>query len=528
MSGTGAAVNATAKVGRNESCPCGSGRKYKHCCQSKTSGAESVEIGPQPLPEAKTKAQAQKMAAGKHWAAGRRADAIAAFQEVVLLDPRNPDARHDLGVALFREGRLTEAMDSFRRAVELRPSFDKSLRPLAYVLEHLGMDREASLAYRRLSRGAGDALERRLLLAQALVLEGELEEAEKELRRVIAAAPGNAAARSLLGQLLMEQGSFEEGERQLIQVVDSVPDVFLRLSGARRMTEADRPLIERMRDLVERADLDPIPRGSVHFGLGKAFDDLGDAAEAMAHFDAGNRLKSMSARLNRGDLAAHYEGLGGLFRRGARAGGPTTDAPRRRRSGAAHRHAALGYDPGRANPLVASFSRRRRRAVVLEREGQAMAGSLRRDGRSRRPCFFGRTDPATVPVAGRGQGRRRPGRRQQRLAPYQVWPSGGGCARPGGRGLSGRTPRDRARRPPGDRQGAHKFRAAGADPAGRAESVRHSLPPAPGRHVPVDILHQFEVASGLEPGRSGVLVPSVRAPDGALAQRIAGQSIHRG
>jgi hypothetical protein len=27
------------------------------------------------------------MAAGKHWAAGRRADAIAAFQEVVLLDP---------------------------------------------------------------------------------------------------------------------------------------------------------------------------------------------------------------------------------------------------------------------------------------------------------------------------------------------------------------------------------------------------------------------------------------------------------
>jgi protein O-GlcNAc transferase len=244
MSGTGAAVNATAKVGRNESCPCGSGRKYKHCCQSKTSGAESVEIGPQPLPEAKTKAQAQKMAAGKHWAAGRRADAIAAFQEVVLLDPRNPDARHDLGVALFREGRLTEAMDSFRRAVELRPSFDKSLRPLAYVLEHLGMDREASLAYRRLSRGAGDALERRLLLAQALVLEGELEEAEKELRRVIAAAPGNAAARSLLGQLLMEQGSFEEGERQLIQVVDSVPDVFLRLSGA-ETHDGSRPSADR-------------------------------------------------------------------------------------------------------------------------------------------------------------------------------------------------------------------------------------------------------------------------------------------
>lgn len=28
-----------AKVGRNESCPCGSGKKYKHCCESKASGS---------------------------------------------------------------------------------------------------------------------------------------------------------------------------------------------------------------------------------------------------------------------------------------------------------------------------------------------------------------------------------------------------------------------------------------------------------------------------------------------------------
>lgn len=27
-----------AKVGRNEICPCGSGKKYKHCCESKAAG----------------------------------------------------------------------------------------------------------------------------------------------------------------------------------------------------------------------------------------------------------------------------------------------------------------------------------------------------------------------------------------------------------------------------------------------------------------------------------------------------------
>ena len=28
-----------AKVGRNETCPCGSGKKYKHCCESKPTGS---------------------------------------------------------------------------------------------------------------------------------------------------------------------------------------------------------------------------------------------------------------------------------------------------------------------------------------------------------------------------------------------------------------------------------------------------------------------------------------------------------
>ena len=30
--GRGALFMAASKVGRNDSCPCGSGRKYKHCC----------------------------------------------------------------------------------------------------------------------------------------------------------------------------------------------------------------------------------------------------------------------------------------------------------------------------------------------------------------------------------------------------------------------------------------------------------------------------------------------------------------
>ena len=30
-----------ARPGRNETCPCGSGKKYKHCCESKAQNATS-------------------------------------------------------------------------------------------------------------------------------------------------------------------------------------------------------------------------------------------------------------------------------------------------------------------------------------------------------------------------------------------------------------------------------------------------------------------------------------------------------
>ena len=33
-----------AKPGRNEPCPCGSGKKYKHCCEAKKAGGLSSTV----------------------------------------------------------------------------------------------------------------------------------------------------------------------------------------------------------------------------------------------------------------------------------------------------------------------------------------------------------------------------------------------------------------------------------------------------------------------------------------------------
>ncbi len=256
--------------------------------------------------DGRRKARALSINARQLWASGKPSEAISAFREAARLDPDDADAHFNLGVAQFRRGELAEAAMSLERTLDLRPGFSKALRPLAHALEHLGRERAAGAAYRRLSRVADDPIERRLCMVKALILEGSFEEAEKEARRVVAFAPAHAGARSVLGDLLLEKGRFEEAQTHLIQAFDAYPSVFQRLASSKKMTEVDRPLVERAKRMVERPDIDPVQRGTLHFGLGKALDDLGDVAAAMRHYEMGNEEKALSARMNRAGWSARY------------------------------------------------------------------------------------------------------------------------------------------------------------------------------------------------------------------------------
>ncbi|MGO9931088.1 MAG: tetratricopeptide repeat-containing sulfotransferase family protein [Steroidobacteraceae bacterium] len=253
--------------------------------------------------------EALLLAATRHWNAGSWTEAIASYQEIVRLDPNSPQAHYDLGTMWLFCGRPAEAAASLKRAVELKPGFDSALGHLATALFQQGLESEALRAYRRLGRRADDPVQRLFYSAQALAMEGKPEEAEKELRRLLTRAPQMATARALLGEVLSNRGMFEEAERCLTQAVEAFPPAFQQLTAVKRMTEADRSLVERMRVLAERPGLDLMSRINVHFALGKAYDDLGDYAEAMRSYEEANRLRAMSAPPNRAALAAKYDSL---------------------------------------------------------------------------------------------------------------------------------------------------------------------------------------------------------------------------
>jgi Flp pilus assembly protein TadD len=164
MSTTGAAATTRAKVGRNDACPCGSGRKFKHCCGAQEARAGSpagTAQGSAPPAAPRERLRALFLAGKQHFDAGRWAEAIPPFQEIVQLDPNNPQAHHDLGMTLLFCGRPAEAAASLERAVELKPDFSSALGHLAAALHQVGREREALLAYQRLSGSADDPISRR-------------------------------------------------------------------------------------------------------------------------------------------------------------------------------------------------------------------------------------------------------------------------------------------------------------------------------------------------------------------------------
>ena len=104
---------ASVGVGRNDLCPCGSGKKYKHCCL----GGEASSGGPPPdgAPAAPRRLSEVRQIARALFSAGQVLEAVAPFKEIVRLAPESADAHFDLGAVYARCGRFVDAAAAFAR-----------------------------------------------------------------------------------------------------------------------------------------------------------------------------------------------------------------------------------------------------------------------------------------------------------------------------------------------------------------------------------------------------------------------------
>ena len=251
--------------------------------------------------------QAIAAEAEKRWKDGRWVEAIRLVAEITRLDPDSAQAHRDLGMTLLSCGRVVEAAFSLRRAVELRPDYADAMVYLVQALEGSGRMAEATLYCHKLSRIAHDAADRSYFAVKALLHEGLSEEAEREAERLLTLAPEHGHTLHRIGMLLADLGKFEDAKAVLIRAIEATPTAFATLAEIKRMKDEDRGLMSRMEALLDQRDLPAVVRLAIHFGLGKAHDDLAEYGKAIAHYDAGNRLRAMSIRFNRKAYAGEVD-----------------------------------------------------------------------------------------------------------------------------------------------------------------------------------------------------------------------------
>jgi len=280
--------------GRNESCPCGSGRKFKHCCGREGAPALAPARAPAEssawhLLQAGRVAQAEAecervlarapldgqtlvcLALARH-AQGK--DGLAALESASRALPDDAQVHYLLGQALEEKGLLERAAASLKRATTLQPGFADAHNELGRVLLELGDTDAAVKSCRRALELRPEFAAAIGNLANAERTRGALAQAIEGYRKVIALEPGLAEAHRNLGSALIEAGEAEAGIEALRRALELRPGWAAAVTQlARALTARDRapealPYYERLLAHDRRADT-LNDHGTLLAGLGR-------------------------------------------------------------------------------------------------------------------------------------------------------------------------------------------------------------------------------------------------------------------
>jgi len=254
-------------------------------------------------------------------------EALSLAQRAVQLDSKNEHAVNLLGMCQLDLGQADAAEVSFRQAIAIAPRMGPFYENLGRALQALGRNGEAIAAFRQVLAigpvrvGAlfrlGDAYmiepdvagaaqcarailqiepnsaPGNLLLARALIGDGQVNEGAAYANRAMDLAPGNAVPVAYYGRALQSLGRIAEADEQFRRSIELEPKqgfAYHALVHNHKVTEEERPIVEKMIELSSDSSLPRREIIQLHYGLGKALEDLGQFEEAMSHFDTANRI----------------------------------------------------------------------------------------------------------------------------------------------------------------------------------------------------------------------------------------------
>jgi tetratricopeptide (TPR) repeat protein/LPS sulfotransferase NodH len=269
------------------------------------------------------------------------------FQRALELRPTDAEAHFNLAWSLCAVKRVQEAFEHIVAAREIDPGVAHYWSLMADVNEEMGCDELALAARKRaiaikpterdwlrlmdLEIGSHDpraavnsgvwavqnGLHRpavHLKLAQAYSALLEEDRANVHRAQALELDPNRAETYLDVGFAQQAWGDFSAAEssfKRAIELDASEAIGYFGISSSRKMTAADQSLLDRMTAMASDESTSLNRRAHLFYGLGKAYDDLGEPATAIQFFDAANAaiyaLKLARRPFDRGRLHAETE-----------------------------------------------------------------------------------------------------------------------------------------------------------------------------------------------------------------------------
>jgi tetratricopeptide (TPR) repeat protein len=250
---------------------------------------------------------------GRAWLeTGEFAHAIASLRQAVALDATLAQAWLRMGAAFEKLGDAHSALAACQRAAAAEPGLAEAWFR-AGALAHLMSRQDDAIAHFRRAAEAGPATRfGRLGAARALLTKNHDVDAERVLQAAVAADPDDALALDLLGNLLVNWGRFDEAHACYARAVALAPQLagsYYDLVRCRPVTSADEGLMARMEAALATPGLATVQRQRLYLAMGKAAEDLGDHAQAMARFAAADALRPGSQSFNSAAFDRMIDGI---------------------------------------------------------------------------------------------------------------------------------------------------------------------------------------------------------------------------
>lgn len=251
--------------------------------------------------------------------------AIESFTAASKLAPENPMIFSNLGESLRRAGEPEKALEAFQQTLKLAPGFNMGILGAANCLSDLKQNDKAVQAFHRLLAGHPDfapgyhylgvhlakqeehkqALpmlrkavglkenyaEAKMSLASSLESLDQVDEATKIFEELLEAEPNSIPLLLNLGNIKKTQGKMDEADKYFDRVLALDPDnIAVQYSISHSKDGKDAIDIAVLEQRFDDPRLNKNARRSLHFTVGKYYDDQGQYAKAFEHFKQGNDM----------------------------------------------------------------------------------------------------------------------------------------------------------------------------------------------------------------------------------------------